>query len=195
MTSFLTNPDLFSITNDDVNKPITGLEDVRLVPTPVTYSRWVGGGREDRVEEQLRAELFEDVKSRDVTMIASNVYGDPFLKVGRLQVAIIKPRPAGGWDPWSLYISLVPPKKRNGDGYERDFPSSPVVLMRGRHDISLDGLPTLTTSMRWHCANFASTWREVASRCYAIAGPRVLIDTTEATVSALQKRLAERAAS
>ena len=194
MTSHIANPDLFSVTNDDVNKPITGLEDVKLVPTPVTYLRWRGSGHVEQVEEELRAKLFADVTPRDFTVIASNVYGDPFLKVGRLKWAEITPRPPGGWSSWSLHIGLVPPKQRNAIGIERDFPSDAVVLMRGRHDISLDDLPPPTTSIRWHCANFASTWREVARRCYAIAGPRVLIDTTEAAASTQQKRLTERAA-
>ena len=112
MTGHITNPGLFSVTNDDVEKPITGLEDVRLVPTPVTYSCWGANGREDRIEDELRATLFADVTPHDFTMIASNVYGDPFLKVGRLQGAVIKPRPSGGWSPWSLRISFVPPKKK-----------------------------------------------------------------------------------
>ena len=177
------------------DKPITGLEDVNSSRRRSQFRVGAATAERDRVEEQLRATLFADMTPRDVTVIASNVYGDPFLKVGRLRWAVITPRPAGGWDPWQLRIGFVQPKERNPVSFERDFPSGAVVLMRGRHDISLGGLPPQTTPMRWHCASFASTWREVARRCYAIAGPRVLIDTTEAAVSTQQRRLTERPAS
>jgi len=170
---------------------ITGLEDVNFVPTPVKYCRRGKGGKEEwRTEDQQRAVLFAEAKPCDVTMITMNISGDPFLKIGRLTSAIIRPRPAGGHSPWEIAICITPPRKRQPEIYNRDFPSDAVLLLRGHHDIALTDLPPLTSPLRWHCVNFAPTWREVARRCRAIPGA-VWIDTTESAVNCRQANAAK----
>jgi hypothetical protein len=56
-----------AVANTNLSKVITRLEDITLVPTPVTYSRWTGKGREDRIEKQLRADLFRHDTPRQAT--------------------------------------------------------------------------------------------------------------------------------
>src|SRR4051812_26765813 len=121
---------------------ITSLDDITLVPTPVRISAWTRNGREERIDMLQRGTLFEhDAPPRPITVVLSNVYGDPFVDIGRLTSAVVGPRRVGGWSPWQLSISLIEPRKRTPTGYTRDFPAAPVLLLWGQHTITLDNLP------------------------------------------------------
>ena len=174
-------------------KIITGLADITLVDTPVTISKWTQDGRVNVIEYRPMAELFKAVTRlsfRPATLVTCTVYGDPFVRNGRLVSAAVKPRPAGGRSKWTLYVRIIPPGKRNPDGFERDFPVDAALLMWGAHDISLADLPPLTTPLRWHCKNFAATWHEVARRCHATGS--VWLDTTAAAIENRKMQMAER---
>jgi hypothetical protein len=168
---------------------ITKLDDIKLVDTPVTVSTWGRDGRVDRVEQRPMAKLFEAqtrIDYRLATLVTNNAFGDPFVESGRLVSAIISPRPGGGWSPWQLRIGIIPPGKRKSDGFSRDFPACPVVLMWGAHAISLTNLPPLTTGLRWHCSNFAEAWLETARRCHATG--TVWLDTVTAAIENQEAR-------
>jgi hypothetical protein len=163
---------------------ITGLENVSLVPTPVQIVRW-GGGRHERTEEQLRAKLF-DGPPRPATIVASNVYGEPFTKLGHLSRVLV--RPSSRRTPWEISVEIRPKQKRGHESYVREFPDDTVLLIWGHHEIDLSDLPPPTNFLRWHCPSFGPAWREVANRCYAAAPDDVWLDTIGAAVKANELR-------
>jgi hypothetical protein len=146
---------------------ITNIDDVTLVDMPVTYLTRKNGEdvREIRHEPQAKLFVAEDRAARKpATVVMSTAYGDPFVEIGRLRSAVIHQIKD---NRGMLHISFIPPGKRNDKYYQRHFPVDAVLLMWGTHDIPLDDLPLLTTSMRWHCSNYAATWQEVSRRCRA----------------------------
>jgi hypothetical protein len=175
---------------------ITGIGDVTLVDTPVEFLTWKNGGHVREIRHEPRAQLFaaEDRTARRVaTVILSNVYGDPFVKIGRLVSAVIGQAGGDAYNPLGLSLAITPPGKRKGVYYQRNFPGGAVILMWGVHDISLAGLPELTTSMRWHCPSYAATWHEVSRRCRATG--QVWLDTAgaiEHNIERQKQRLAEQ---
>jgi hypothetical protein len=101
-----------STTPESTQPIIRTLDDVTLVPTPVTLSTWPGGGRAPirRTEEHWQATLFTsaDRRGRPVTMVSTSAMtGDPVVRLYRLQSATIGPRPPGGWSPWELRLVFM----------------------------------------------------------------------------------------
>jgi hypothetical protein len=169
---------------------ITGLDDVALIDTPFEVSTWARGGRVTETRHEPRAALFKPegrAAYRPATMVTCGGYGDPFVETGRLISAVVQPRPGGGRSPWELSVWIIRPGKRNSTGYRRDFPTDAVLLMWGKHDISLADLPPLTATLRWHCSNFGAAWREVARRCHATG--QVWLDTVAAAIKDRDARL------
>jgi hypothetical protein len=166
---------------DRAVKIITGLDDIALVDTPVTYSTWSPNGWVDKVRHEPRACLFklkDRTERRPATVVTCGAYGDPFVTTGRLVSVTVR---KSSWrSPWELSVWIIEPGKRNSIGFNRDFPGDAVLLMWGKHDISLADLPPLTAPLRWHCKNFAAAWREVACRCHATG--YVWLDTVAATI-------------
>jgi hypothetical protein len=112
-------------------KAITGLDDIAFIDTPVKCFRWESDRHVERLEHESRAILFksdpESRASRLATVVNSNVYGEPLVTHGRLECAIVQPRPAGGWSPWSLNIGIVPSETK--PYLLRDFPVDPMLFM------------------------------------------------------------------
>jgi hypothetical protein len=161
---------------------IRTLDDVTLVPTPV--KTWQCN--QMTIREEMQACLFEG--KRAATLVLSNVYGEPFVDVCWLNAVQVLPRPAGGNSPWQIRISRTRPGRRKPDVYYRDFPVDMTIIAWGRHDIDLGGLPPLTAPLRWHCRNFAATWREVSDRVECFYALDVGIDTTAAAITAHESR-------
>jgi hypothetical protein len=168
--------------SDTRRKFISSLADVNLVPTPVKYFEWSHseGRHVEAVREEHRALLFKG--RRVATVILSNAYGDPFVKVGWLTGVRIKPRPGGGNSPWEIVVDVVPPKKRKGVYFSCDFPVDTILIAWGEHMLALDDLPPLTSPLRWHCRNYPATWHAVSQRLHATAKQDVWLDTTDAAV-------------
>jgi hypothetical protein len=113
---------------------ITGLDEITLVDTPVTYSTWTQEGRVDQVRHEPRASLFKTESRaayRPATLITCNAFGDPFVKTGRLDSAFVRPRAGSGQSPWELHIGMIEQEKRKAIAFRRDFPADAVVLMWG----------------------------------------------------------------
>jgi hypothetical protein len=167
---------------DRAVKIITSLNDIALVDTPVEYWAWSNsdGRHVPAVRHEQIAALFKAESRaayRPATAVTCGAYGQPFIKTGRLISAIVQPRPGGGRSPWKLHVGIVEPGKRNPIGFDRDFPVTPVLLMWGKHEISL---ADLTASCHWHSGNFAAAWREVARRCHATG--QIWLDTVAAAI-------------
>jgi hypothetical protein len=164
-----------------IDKTITGLGDITLVDTPVTILKWVKDRHVETVEHEQRAQLSKAESRTPATVVASNAYGDPFVKTGRLVSAVVKPAGGTSWrSPWELRVGIIPPRDRNSSYFDRNFPIDAVLLMWGMYDISLTDLPALTTPIRWHCKNFAAAWQEMARRCHATGC--VWLDTVAAII-------------
>jgi hypothetical protein len=161
-------------------KIITSLDDIALVDTPVKYLAWTRDGHKPKIRHELRACLFQAtdrIAYRPATVVTCGAYGQPIIKTGRLISAVVQPRPGGGRSPWELHVGLVEPGNRNPIGFDRDFPVAPVLLMWGKHEISL---ADLTALCHWHSGNFAAAWREVARRCHATG--QIWLDTVAAAI-------------
>ena len=162
---------------------IRGLDDVTPVPTPVTITSSGRLGPEERTEQRLLAKLYtHEMPPRRVTVVLSGAYGGPFVKVGKLVSAVINAQSAAYSSRWGFDIGVTPNGKRKADYYTRHFPTDTLLAAWGWHEISLEDLPELTAPIRWHCENYAATWREMARRLHAAAGADVWMDTIEAAV-------------
>ena len=174
---------------------ISDVDDVALVDTTVTYLVWKNGGHVPEIKREPRAKLFVPegrAAYRPATVVASNVYGDPFVKTGRLGSVVIAPAHGTSWrSPWELTVRIIPPKDRNSIYSNRNFPIDAVLLMWGIQDIALADLPPLTTSIRWHCPSYAAAWQEMSRRCRATG--QLWIDTTAAAIAHDNERREQRA--
>jgi hypothetical protein len=170
------------------------LEDVTLVPTPVTYTSFGGLGRPETREtrDELRARLFQsDTRlGRPITIVLSTAYGDPVVKHVALRSALIRPRPSPS--PWAIWLAYREPRHRVSNSFERNFPTDCLLLAWGHHPVALDDLPASETTLRWHSVTFAPVWRTVAARLHQAAGAEVWLDTTEAALAHRAARAATK---
>jgi hypothetical protein len=161
---------------------IKSLDDIALVPTPVTMSVWTPTGRVDRAKERMQARILAEAEGQTVTAVLSNLNAEPYAVVGQLTSAHVVPRAAGGYSPWELTLLLTPKGKRNPIGYSRDFPAMPVIIMRGAH--ALDFAEIIRTPMqgqedhRFRDESYSPLWLLVSSYCAEVAGDQVMLDTT-----------------
>lgn len=182
---------------------IQSLDDVALIPTSVRSVTVTRNGEVWKTREELQAKLFVDLQGKPVTLVSTNVLGDPLSREVVFESAMIGPRPAwmtgalmdvpGGWSPWRLLLSLR--EKGKYFTHDRDFPVEPVILLRGAHALDFSEITRLPiradSGMRWHCGSFAGVWTVVSSYCERYA--EVLLDTSAAAIRYQQARWPERA--
>jgi hypothetical protein len=172
---------------------VRGLADITFVPTAV---RIRVGSDFERIDEQMRAHLFAEREGEVVTVVCSNVYGDPFFRVAKLVGAIVQP--GGGRSPWRLTLELRDRSARTSSFvFDCEFPTDPVLIIQGEHipDFASLNFPPLSkdAQIRSRCESYAQIWSCVASHCAALAGPgRLLLDTPQAATRWQQERLQEQ---
>lgn len=163
---------------------IQTIDSISFVPVSVSY--YQGSNPEPQFREELQAKLFEEFQGDHLTVIFANMAGDPVKEIARLVTASVKPRPAGGKSPWQIEIWLRQKGKRHSVGIPRDFPTDPLIVMQGEHDLNFSNLlPPISarSGLRWHCDSYAKAWQSIASYCGSIAKPeQLLLDTTEASI-------------
>jgi hypothetical protein len=168
---------------------IRTLDDVTLVPVPVRY--YTNLGTQDR--QEMRADLFDDLRDTYLTVVFGNISGDPVSEIARLRRAEV--RPGCGTAPWQIDLTLRFRHKRSSTGLIRDFPTAPLILLRGEYALDFDklDLPPIKarSGVRVHCASYTDEWRLVARHCVGVLKKkpeRMLIDTTEAALQAHRER-------
>jgi hypothetical protein len=129
------------------------LEDVVVVPTPVTIHE----GRQERIEQQMRATLFRATTMRAqpwVTLVSANAYGEPWTEIVRLSSVEV--------GPYAQYERALTLAWRSPANNGRSIECSPRGSCPGACSLGdsmsspLEDLPRSETPLRWHSRTFGA---------------------------------------
>lgn len=147
--------------------------------------------------QRIHARLCAASERRVVTLLFTNVDGEPVYRIGRLLRVRVERGAANCRSPWYLSLWWRGLHQGGSHGISRAFPANPVILLRGAPNLDLGWLLPLppiedSDDIRDHVESYLTRWGQISGYCAAVAGSdAVLIDTTREASLAYCRQLQE----